>query len=62
MIENDDDLFKYDKDGRCVASPYRKGLRAKGTNPRALGTNPRAKVRNKWALRIWKRQHKSRSQ
>lgn len=29
-----------------------------GTNPRALGTNERATVRNKWALRNWKKAQK----
>lgn len=47
--------LEYDEAGRCVASPYRCGLQALGTNPRALGTNERAKARNKWALRKWKR-------
>lgn len=51
---------EYDQDGRCIASPYRQGLKALGTNPRALGTNPRAKARNKWALRNWKRKSSTR--
>jgi hypothetical protein len=46
--------LEYDKEGRCIASPYRRGLQALGTNPRTLGTNERAKARNKWALRKWK--------
>jgi hypothetical protein len=35
--------------------------RALGTNPKALGTNPRANVRNKYALRNWKRKKRSKS-
>jgi len=45
---HDDDMeIKRDESGRFIASPYRKGLKALGTNPRALGTNPRSKARNK---------------
>lgn len=49
------DRPSYDENGRCIASPYRRGLRALGTHPRAVGTNPRVKARNKWAVRKWKR-------
>jgi hypothetical protein len=54
-MKNSDEHVVYDEDGRCIASPYRKGLRALGTNPRVINKNPRAKARNKWALRNWKR-------
>lgn len=37
----DQDDTAYDDAGRCIASRYRRGLRALGTNPRALGINPR---------------------
>jgi hypothetical protein len=55
------DEVKYDETGRCIASPYRRGLRALGTSPRALGVNPRAKARNKWAQRKWRRHKRDRT-
>ena len=60
--DDTDDLgLKYDEAGRCIAPPYRRGLKALGTNPRALGTNPRAKARNnKWAQRNRKRKNRQR--
>jgi hypothetical protein len=42
---SEDDRLKYDEAGQCIASPYRRGLRAFGTNPRALGISSRAKTR-----------------
>lgn len=43
------DIHPTTKASACMTS------REDGTNPRALGTNERATVRNKWALRNWKK-------
>jgi hypothetical protein len=56
MTNDDKDDLQYDDAGRCIASPYRWGLRALGTNPRALGINVRRRKRR--ALRNWKRKNR----